>query len=79
MPMLGKHVLGLALSLAVGVAAAQTAAAEKLKIGFIYPSPVGEVGWAKELDKGRETVEAAFGDKVETVVVESVPEGPDAA
>ena len=79
MPMLGKHVLGLALSLAVGVAAAQTAAAEKLKIGFIYPSPVGEVGWAKELDKGRETIEAAFGDKVETVVVENVPEGPDAA
>jgi len=54
------------------------AAAEKLKIGFIYPSPVGDVGWAAELDTGRKAIEAHFGDKVETVFVENVPEGPDA-
>src|SRR5690606_15929938 len=53
--------------------------AEDLKIGFIYPSPVADVGWSKQLDLGREAVEAAFGDRVSTVVVESVPEGPDAA
>ncbi|MEP3629306.1 MAG: BMP family ABC transporter substrate-binding protein [Hyphomicrobiales bacterium] len=68
------------------VAAALTAglsltasAADKFKVGFVYPSPVGDVGWAQELDKGRKGIEAAFGDKVETVVVENVPEGPDAA
>ena len=54
------------------------AMAEPMKVGFIYPSPVGDVGWAKQLDLGREAVEAEFGDKVETTVVENVPEGPDA-
>lgn len=54
-------------------------AADPLKIGFIYPSPVGDVGWAYELDRGRQAIEAEFGDKVETVVVENIPEGPDAA
>lgn len=54
-------------------------AADKLKIGFIYPSPVGDVGWAHELDRGRKAIEAALGDRVETLVVENIPEGPDAA
>lgn len=54
-------------------------AEDKLKIGFIYPSPAGDVGWSRELDNGRKQIEEKFGDKVETVVVENVPEGPDAA
>lgn len=65
-----------ALALTMGLS---VQAADKFKIGFIYPSPVGDVGWARELDQGRKGIEAAFGDKVETVVVENVPEGPDAA
>ncbi|MEO1249425.1 MAG: BMP family ABC transporter substrate-binding protein, partial [Pseudomonadota bacterium] len=56
-----------------------TAWAEAMKIGFIYPSPIADVGWSKQLDLGREAIEAAYGDKVETVVVENIPEGPDAA
>ena len=79
MPSLGKTMTGLALSAALGIASIQGAAADKLKIGFIYPSPIGDVGWAKELDNGRAAIEEALGDKVETVVVENVPEGPDAA
>ena len=79
MPKLANTLTGLALSLLVGVGTPGAAAADKLKIGFIYPSPVGDVGWAKELDNGRAAIEAALGDKVETVVVENVPEGPDAA
>lgn len=55
------------------------AAAEPVTIGFIYPSPVADVGWAKQLDLGREAVEEAFGDAVKTVAVENIPEGPDAA
>jgi simple sugar transport system substrate-binding protein len=39
---------------------------------------VGDGGWTYEHDKGRQAVEAAFGDKVETTFVESVPEGADA-
>jgi len=79
MRMFTKPVTGLALALAVVLGSTQGDAADKLKIGFVYPSPVGDVGWAKELDNGRAAIEAAFGDKVETVVVENVPEGPDAA
>ena len=71
--------------LASGVAAAALAATgvpalaqEKTKVGFIYIGPVGDGGWTYEHDKGRQAVEAEFGDAVETVYVESVPEGPDA-
>ena len=58
---------------------AGAAAAQELTVGYIYPAPVSDVGWAKQLDLGREAVEAAYGDRVASVVVESVPEGPDAA
>lgn len=52
---------------------------EPLTIGFIYPSPVADVGWAAELNHGRESLEEQFGDKIRTIFVENVPEGPDAA
>jgi len=55
------------------------AAADPITIGYVYPSPAGDVGWARELDNGRAAVEEALGDQVESVVVENVPEGPDAA
>ncbi len=50
---------------------------EPLKVGFVYVGPIGDGGWTYEHDKGRLAVEEAFGDAVETVFVESVPEGPD--
>lgn len=77
-----KHITKWSLSAALTLSTAligTAANAEKLKIGFIYPSPVGDVGWAKQLDDGRKAIEDAFGDTVESVVVENVPEGPDAA
>ena len=55
------------------------ATAEPVLIGLIYPTPVADVGWAKQLDLGREAVEEAFGDRVTTRVVENIPEGPDAS
>jgi simple sugar transport system substrate-binding protein len=51
---------------------------EPTKVGFIYVGPIGDGGWTYEHDKGRLAVEAEFGDKVETVYQESVPEGADA-
>ncbi|MBS1301235.1 BMP family ABC transporter substrate-binding protein [Loktanella sp. SALINAS62] len=48
------------------------------KVGFVYVGPVGDGGWTYEHDQARQAVEAEFGDAVETVFVESVPEGPDA-
>lgn len=62
----------MALGLATGVMA------EPTKVGFVYVGPVGDGGWTYEHDKGRQAVEAAFGDDVETTFVESVAEGPDA-
>ena len=71
--------------LASGVAAAALAATglpaaaqDKTKVGFVYVGPVGDGGWTFEHNNGRLAVEAEFGDAVETVFVESVPEGPDA-
>jgi basic membrane protein A and related proteins len=45
-----------------------------LKVGFIYVGPVGDGGWTFQHDQGRLAVVEAFGDKVETVFQESVPE-----
>ncbi|HEV2559374.1 MAG TPA: BMP family ABC transporter substrate-binding protein [Microvirga sp.] len=61
----------LALSLTAGGASAQQ---QKLKIGFIYVGPVGDHGWSYQHDVGRQAIVKAFGDKVETTFVESVPE-----
>lgn len=71
--------------LATGAAAASAAAMgmparaqDVTKVGFIYVGPIGDGGYTYEHDKGRLAVEAEFGDAVETVYVESVPEGADA-
>lgn len=63
----------LALGLATGAVAQ-----DKTRVGFIYVGPIGDGGWTYEHDKGRLAVEAHFGDAVETVYQESVPEGADA-
>jgi len=66
-------------SAAVALGLATTAMAEdKTKVGFVFVGPVGDGGWTYEHNKGRLAVEEKYGDKVETVFVESVPEGPDA-
>ncbi|MBC6443080.1 MAG: BMP family ABC transporter substrate-binding protein [Rhodobacteraceae bacterium] len=53
-------------------------AQDKTKAGFVYFGPVGDGGWTYEHDLGRKAVEAEFGDRVETIYQESVPEGADA-
>lgn len=68
----------LLVTAAVAMGLATSAMAEKTKVGFIYVGPVGDGGWTYEHDQGRKAVEAAFGDQVETVYQENVPEGADA-
>ncbi|MBS0300757.1 MAG: BMP family ABC transporter substrate-binding protein, partial [Proteobacteria bacterium] len=58
-------------------AAASGASAEPLKTAWIYVGPVGNAGWSFEHDLGRKQVQAAFGSRVQTSFVESVPEGAD--
>ena len=60
------------------LASLSVAQAEPFKVGFVYVGPIGDHGWTYMHDKGRQAVEEHFGDAVETVYVESVPEGPDA-
>jgi basic membrane protein A len=55
-----------------------TAQAEPLKVGFVYVGPVGDHGWTYRHDEGRKAIDKAFGDKVQTTLVESVKEGADA-
>ncbi|MFY0310501.1 BMP family ABC transporter substrate-binding protein [Leisingera sp. D0M16] len=65
-------------TVALGLAAGAALAEDKTKVGFVYVGPVGDGGWTYEHDQGRKAVVAEFGDKVETVYVENVAEGPDA-
>ena len=70
------HALAARLLAVAGAAWAQ--AEEPTKVGFVYVGPIGDGGWTYEHDQGRLAVEEHFGDAVETVFVESVPEGADA-
>ena len=67
----------LAGALALGLATAASAQ-DTTKVGFIYVGPIGDGGWTYEHNKGRLAVEEHFGDAVETVYQENVPEGADA-
>lgn len=58
--------------------AAQAPAADKLKIGFMYVSPIGDGGWTFQHELARKAIQEKFGDKIETSMVESVPESADA-
>lgn len=49
-----------------------------LRVAFVYVSPVGSAGWSYQHDLGRLAMERRLGQKVQTSVVENVPEGPDA-
>lgn len=79
MPMKRKLTNWIAAACLALPATAGVAAAETLMMGLIYPAPVADVGWAKQLDLAREAVEEAYGDRVTTRAVENIPEGPDAS
>jgi len=79
--MLSKTLARVALAVAAAVilaVAPPAVAKDKIKVGFVYVGPVGDHGWTYRHDIGRQAVENALGDKVETTFVESVSEGPDA-
>ena len=56
--------------------ASTVSVAEPVKVGFIYVGPIGDHGWTYRHDIGRQQVEEALGDQVETVYLESVQYGP---
>ncbi len=69
--------LAIVTTLALGIALS-VQAADKLKVGFVYVSPIGDAGWTYQHDLGRIALEKAFPDKVETKYIENVPEGAEA-
>ena len=73
-----KRAVTAAMLAAGAFAATPASAADPLKVGFIYVGPIGDHGWSYQHDQGRLAIEKEFGDKVETVYVEKVAEGPDA-
>jgi simple sugar transport system substrate-binding protein len=75
---LAVFLLVTALAVAGGAGEAETKTETKtIKAGFVYVGPVGDYGWSHAHDVGRKYVESKL-DWLETVYVESVPEG-DAA
>ncbi len=65
-------------ALAAGLALPAVAQDDPFTIGFVYVGPIGDYGWTWTHDQGRLAVEEAFGEAVDTVYAESVPEGADA-
>ena len=61
-----------------GMSASADEPKDKVKAAFVYVGPTGDHGWTYRHDIGRQQVEEAFGDRVETTFIESVPEGADA-
>ena len=57
-------------------APAPAAPAKEMQVGFVYVSPVGDVGWSWAHDQARKAIAEMPG--VTTSFVESVPEGADA-
>lgn len=54
------------------------AAAEPLKIAFVYLGPISDGAWTYQHEQGRLALQKALGDKVKTTYVENVPETADA-
>src|SRR5690349_11157365 len=67
-----------AAALAIAATAGGASAAEKLKVGFIYLGPIGDLGWTYRHEVARREMVKALGDKIDTTYLENVPEGPDA-
>ena len=73
-----KKFLMLAAAVALTATVGAAGAADKIKACWIYIGPVGDFGWSHQHDQGRQQVDKELGDKVQTVFVENVGEGPDA-
>ncbi len=54
------------------------AAAEPLKIAFVYIGPVGDGGWTFAHDNARLELQKTFGDKIVTSFAEDIPDSADA-
>jgi len=73
-----KSLLALAAGLLLAGSISAASAADKLKVGFIYLGPIGDLGWTYQHELARQALVKELGDKIETTYLENVSEGPDA-
>jgi basic membrane protein A len=73
-----KSILALAAGLLLAGSISAASAADKLKVGFIYLGPIGDLGWTYQHELARQALVKELGDKIETTYLENVSEGPDA-
>jgi basic membrane protein A and related proteins len=74
-----KNLIGAPLLvLSCALVMSPTFAAEPLKVGFVYVSPIGQAGWTYQHDQARQAMQKTLGAAVQTRFVEAVPEGTDA-
>ena len=73
-----KRFLVAAAALGLALGTTGLSAQEKLKIGFIYVGPVGDMGWSYQHEVARRALQDQFKDKIDTSFLENVNEGPDA-
>ncbi|MEJ1990978.1 MAG: BMP family ABC transporter substrate-binding protein [Maritimibacter sp.] len=64
-------------ALAVGLAG-MAQAEDTTKVGFVYVGPVNDGGWSQHHHEAAMEMADHFGDKIEVIEQESVPEGADA-
>ena len=48
------------------------AAADTLKVGIVYVSPIAEIGWTKQHSLGAEAIANAFGERVEITAIDNI-------
>lgn len=60
-----------------GAEPAETPKAEAIKVGFVYVGSANDGGYSQAHDEGRKFLEEQLGDKVETIIRESVPESSE--
>lgn len=78
MPFIKNFMRLAAVAATIAMLCGSSSAAEPFKAGFVYIGPTKDVGWSYAHDQGRKAVETEFGDKVQTALVENVPETADA-
>src|SRR5439155_25910535 len=64
--------------LALASAAGRARAADPLKIGVAYVSPIAEIGWTKQHSLGVDAIRKKFGDKVQITVLDNIFQPQDA-
>lgn len=74
-----EFMAGAAGSALVGTGLASHAfAADPLKVGVVYVSPVSEIGWTKQHSLGVDAIREALGDKVKITVIDNIFKPQDA-